>query len=90
MYVADLFNSDGPSEPTTPPCPTLKILEMRHPSWVASRHCPEVLALAKARKYEEVPFERVFFCSPDVPKSMAIGMSLYVGDVNIQRCNGRG
>ena len=84
-YLADLFDSDPVP---APPCPTLKVLEMRHPSWVASRHCPEVLALAKARKYGGAPFKRVFLCSPGVPKSMTMGMSLYVGDIDIQKCGG--
>ena len=87
MYLADLFDSDVTPEPCTP-CPTLKILEIRHPAWLASRHCREAVALAKARMYEKVPFERVFFCSPSVPKSMALGMSLYVGDIDIQKCDG--
>jgi len=72
----------------TPPCPSLKVLEMRHPSWVASWHCPELLALAKARKYGGAPFERVFLCSPSVPKSMTMGMSLHVEDIDIQKCGG--
>jgi len=87
MYLADLFDSDITPEPSIP-CPTLKVLEMHHPVWVASRHCRETLALTKARKYEEVPLERVFFCSLTVPRSMALGMSPYVGDVDIQWCNG--
>jgi len=37
--------------------------------------------------YEKVHFERVFFCSPGVPKSVALGMSLYVGNIDIQKCN---
>jgi len=86
VFLADLFDSDITLEPCTP-CPTLKVLEMRHPVWVASRHCHEALALAKARMYEKVPLERVFFCSPSVPKSMALGMSLYAGDIDIQKCN---
>ena len=86
-YLADLFDSDVAPEPTTPPCPTLEVLEMRHTSWVASRHCPEVLALAKARKHGGIPFERVFFCSPSAPKSMTMGLSLYVEDVDIQKCD---
>jgi len=86
-YLADLFDSDVSPEPYTP-CPTLKVLEMRHPVWTASRHCREALALTKARMYEKVPLERVFLCSPNVPKSMALGMSLSVGDVDIQKCNG--
>lgn len=90
MYLADLFYPENAPEQTTPPCPTLKILEMRHPSWVASRHCPEVLALAQARKYEGVPFERVFFCSPSVPKNLNLGLSLYAEDIDIQRCGGCG
>lgn len=88
MYIAHLFDPDLALESTTPPCPTLKVLEMRHPFWVASRHCPEVLALAKAREYEGVPFERVFFCSPSVPRNLTLGMSSYVGDIDIQRCDG--
>jgi len=87
-YLAGLFDSDVAPEPNTPPCPALKVLEMRHTSWVTSRHCPEVLALAKARKDEGTPFERVFFCSPSAPKSMTMGLSLYVGDVDIQKCDG--
>jgi hypothetical protein len=86
-YIADLFDSDVLLE-ETPPCPTLRVLEMRHPVWVASRHCPEVLALAQARKDERVPFERVFFCSPTVPKSLALGMSRYVGEMDIKKCDG--
>jgi hypothetical protein len=85
-YIADLFDPDVLPE-QAPPCPTLRVLEMRHPAWVASRHCPEVLALAQARKDERIPFERVFFCSPTVPKSMALGMSRYVGEMDIQRCD---
>ena len=88
-YLADLFDSDVTPEPCTP-CPTLKVLEMRHPVWVASRHCREALTLAKARMYEKVPFERVFFCSSSVPKSMALGMSSYVGNIDIRGCNGCG
>ena len=86
-YLADLFDSEVAPEPCTP-CPTLKLLEMRHPAWTASRHCREALALTKARKYEKVPFERVFFCSPSVPKSMIAGMSLYVDDIDIRNCHG--
>jgi hypothetical protein len=86
-YAADLFDSNLPSEQITPPCPALRVLEMRHPVWKASRNCPEVLALAKARKHERIPLERVFFCSPTVPKSMRLGMSLYVGEIDIQKCN---
>jgi hypothetical protein len=85
-YLADLFDSDVTPEPCTP-CPTLKVLEMRHPVWVSSRHCREALALTKARMYEKVPFERVFFCSPSVPTSMVLGMSSQVEDIDIQRCD---
>jgi hypothetical protein len=84
-YIADLFDSDVPPEQTLP-CPTLKVLEIRHPVWVAPRHCPEILALAQARKDERIPFERVFFCSADVPQSMALGMSRYVGEMEIREC----
>ena len=87
MYLADLFDSNITPEPSTP-CPTLKVLEMRHPVWTASRHCREAVALTKARMYEKAPFERVFFCSPSVPKSMTSGMVSYVGDIDIQKCNG--
>jgi hypothetical protein len=86
-YIADLFDSDVLLE-QTPPCPTLRVLEMRHPVWVTSRHCPEVLALAQARKDERVPFERVFLCSPTAPKSLALGMSRYVGEMDIKKCDG--
>ena len=86
-YLADLFDSNIMSEPSTP-CPTLKVLEMRHPLWTASRHCREAVALIKARMYEKAPFERVFFCSPSVPKSMTSGMVPYVGNIDIQKCNG--
>ncbi|KAF9783377.1 hypothetical protein BJ322DRAFT_148945 [Thelephora terrestris] len=86
-YLSDLFG-EGDAPETALPCPTLKILEMRHPNWVASQHCRQVLALAKARKYEKVPFERMFLCSPVVPKSMATGMSLYVNDFTIEKCKG--
>ena len=85
-YLADLFDSDVTPEPCTP-CPTLKVLEMRHPAWMAARHCREALALTKARKYEKVPLERIFFCSPTVPRSMITGMSLYVGDIDINNCH---
>jgi len=85
-YLADLFDPDVTPESSVP-CPTLKVLEIRHSAWVASRHCREVLALAKARKHAKVPLERVFICSPSAPKSMALGMSLYVDDVDIQKCN---
>ena len=61
---------------------------MRHPVWVASRHCREALALAKARTCEEVPLERVLFCSPSIPKSMALGTFLYVGNIDIQSATG--
>ena len=88
MYIAHLFDPDLALESTTHPCPALKILEMRHPSWVASQHCPEVLALARARDYEGVPLERVFFCSTSVPKNLSSGMSSYVGDVDIRGCDG--
>lgn len=86
-YLADLFDPDVTLESDTP-CPTLKVLEMRHPVWVASQHCREALTLARARKHEDLPFEKVFFCSPSVPKSMASGMSLYVDNIDIQMCNG--
>lgn len=87
IYLAHLFG-EGDAPETALPCPTLKILEMRHPDWVASKHCRQVIALAQARKREEVPFERMFFCSPVVPKSMTTGMSLYVEDIDIQQCKG--
>jgi len=86
-YLADLFDSEVAPGPCTP-CPTLKVLEMRHPVWTASRHCREALALTKAREYEKVPFERIFFCSSSVPKSMITGMSLYVDDIVIRNCHG--
>ena len=86
-YIADLFDSDVLLE-ETPPCPTLRVLEMRHPAWVVSRHCPEVLALARAKKDEGIPFERIVFCSSVVPKSLALGMSRYVGEIDIQQCDG--
>ena len=85
MFLTDPFDSDVTPEPCTP-CPTLKVLEMRHPVWVTSRHCRDALIFAKARMYEK--FERVFFCSPSVPKSVALGMSSYVGDIDIQKGNG--
>ena len=87
VYIADLFEKGGVPE-TSPPCPALKVLEMRHPAWIASRHCPEILALTKARKCEKVPFERVFLHSPAVPLSITKGMSLYVEHIEIQhlRC----
>ena len=87
MYIADLFDSDHASEPSLP-CPSLKDLEMRHPDWIASRHCREVIELTKARKDGGIPFKRIFFCSPVVPKSMIPGMSLYVDDIDIQNCEG--
>ena len=87
-YLADLFDPDA--RPTPPPCPALKVLEMRHPSWVAQRHCPDVLALVKARKDGGVPLERVFLCSPGAPISMTAGMSLYVRDIDIRWCGGCG
>ena len=77
MFLADLPDSDVTPELCTL-CPTLKVLEMRYPVWIASRHCCEALTLAKARMCEKVPFERASLCSPGVPKSMAMGMSLYV------------
>ena len=86
-YLADLFDSDATPEPYTP-CPTLEVLEMRHPAWTSSRHCREALALARARKHEKVPFKGVFLCSPSIPKSMALGMHSYVGNIDIQKCNG--
>jgi len=86
-YLADLFYPDVTPEPETP-CPSLKVLEMRHPVWLASQHCREALELAKARKCEEVPFEKVFFCSPSVPKSMTSGLSSYVDDIDIRSCDG--
>ena len=86
IYLADLFDPVTTPEPHTP-CPTLKVLEIQHPVWTASRHCREVLALAKARMQEKVPFDRISFCSPNVPKTMALGMTLYVGDVDIQKCD---
>ena len=87
MYLADLFYPNTTLESSTP-CPILKVLEMRHPVWTSPRNCREVLALAKARKHEEAPFERVFFCSPSVPMSIALGLSMYVGDVDIRYCDG--
>ena len=86
-YLAGLFDSDAASEPNTLPCPALKVLEMQHTSWVASRHCPELLALAKARKYWGIPFEKVFLCSLSAPKSMSTGLSLHVEDIDIQKCD---
>jgi len=77
MFLADLPDSDATPELCTP-CPTLKVLEMRHPVWIASRHCCEALTLAKARMCEKAPFERFSLCSLGVLKSMALGMSLYV------------
>ena len=68
------------------PCPTLKVLKVRHPIWDPVRHCRETTALVKARKTEGIPLDRLFFCSPDVPPEMSQGMSLYVGSVDIQRC----
>jgi hypothetical protein len=85
-YIADLFDPGVPPEQTLP-CPTLKVLEIRHPVWAAPRHCPEILALAQARKDERIPFERVLFCSADVPQSMALGMSRYVEEVDIRECH---
>lgn len=86
MYIANLFEEDGGFE-SNPPCPSLKVLEMRHPDWVASRHCREALALIKARKHEKVPFHRVSFHSLVVPQTLAKGMSLYVNDIDIQSCH---
>ena len=43
-------------------------------------------AVDKARMCERVPFERVF-CSPSVPKSMAFGMTLHVGNIDTNKCN---
>ena len=83
MYIADLFEEGGTSESNLP-CPTLKVLEMRHPEWEPKRHCPEAIALAKARWSEGVPFERVLIRSFVVPESMAKGMSSYVDDVDIR------
>jgi len=77
MFLANLPDSDATPELCTP-CPTLKVLEMWHPVRIASRHCRDALTLAKARMCEKVPFERASLCSPGVPKSMALGMSLYV------------
>ena len=77
MFLADLPDSDVTPELCTP-CPTLKVLEMRHPVWIASQHCREALTLAKARMCEKAPFERASLCSPGVPKSVALGVSLYV------------
>jgi len=57
MFLADLFDSDVTPEPCTP-CPTLKVPEMRHPAWIASRHCREALAKAKAMMYEKVLLRR--------------------------------
>ena len=85
--IPDLFDSNITPEPDTP-CPTLKVLEMRHPAWIAPQNCREAVALAKARKYGGVPFEKVFFCSPDVPESMALDMSLYVDEIDIRSCSG--
>ena len=85
MYIADLFDSDDTPEWSLP-CPSLKVLEVRHPEWIASRHCREAVAMAKARKDENAPLDKASFCSPSVPKSMATGMSLYVGDVDIKKC----
>ena len=82
-YLAGLFDSDTALEPNALPCPALKVLKMRQTSWVASRHCPELLALAKARKYEGIPFDRVLLCSSSAPKSMTTGLSLYADDIEI-------
>lgn len=87
MCIADLFGEGGESDPSPLPCPTLKVLEMRHPNWIASRHCREALEMTKARNYEKLPFERVLFHSPVVPRSMAKGMSLYVEVIDIQFCH---
>ena len=85
-YIADLFE-DGDTSDSNLPCPTLKVLEMRHPDWIPPRHCPEIFALVKAREYAKVPFERVCFRSLSVPLSMVKGISLYVDDVDIQSCH---
>ena len=84
VNIVNPFEEGGVSE-SSPPCPALKVLEMRHPDWVPSRHCPEILALTKARKCEKVPFERVFLHSPAVPLSITKGMSLHVEHIEIQR-----
>jgi hypothetical protein len=70
MYLADLFEADVMSK-LSPPCPTLKVLEMKHPARMASQHCHEAMALAKAGKPEVVPLEKVFFL-PVVPKGMTL------------------
>jgi len=57
MFLADLLDSDVTPEPCTP-CPTPKVLEMRHPAWIASRYCCEALANAKAMMYEKVLWRR--------------------------------
>ena len=44
MFLADLPDSDVTPELCTL-CPTLKVLEMRYPVWIASRHCCEALTL---------------------------------------------
>lgn len=86
LYIADLFEEGGVSV-SSQPCPTLKVLEMRHPEWIKPRNCPEVLELVKARKQWGIPFERVFFHSSVVPKGMIKALSPYVNDVDIQACH---
>jgi len=57
----DLAGSDAAPGTIMLPCPALKVLKIRGPYWVTPQHCHELLALAKARKREGIPFERVVF-----------------------------
>ena len=83
-YIADLFEEGRTSESV--PCQTLKVLEMHNPEWIPQRHCPEAMELVRARKYENVPLQRVLLHSPVMPETMAIGISRYVDEVDIRRC----
>jgi len=66
---------------TAPPCPSLEVLELRHPRWERDLHAQEVIDMAEARTRGGVPLRRLLLCSGHVPDGFINTLSAWVEEI---------
>jgi len=85
---ASLFPSPSNPRPpgpfTAPPCPSLEVLELRHPKWEQDPHGQEVLDMVEARARGGVPLRRLLFCAGYVPDGLINRLSAWVEEIEFQ------
>ena len=77
-------NPCPPGPFTTPPCPSLQVLELRHPKWEQDPLAQEVLDMVEARTRGGVPLKRLLFCSGHVPDGLINRLSAWVEEIEFR------